>query len=195
MKTNKERIEMAATTIYAKHYKRGIPAKVMLKILKAEGIKFREIDCGEDFLGALIKNPNGSLYLFVNKSISNEGRKNFTIAHEFGHYTLQHLLTKSSFYCTENEIFCEDNISAQESEANCFANYYLLPRDRVRNEFCKWHNWRFKGYNKNFLFVNVENKKSYSDWKAISGKLTKMFDVSMITLKICLVELGLINNF
>ena len=79
---DRERIEKAAVDIYAKHYKRGVPAKVLPNIISAEGIKYREVDGAEKFLGALVKSPKDMLYICINKSIDNKGRKNFTIAHE-----------------------------------------------------------------------------------------------------------------
>lgn len=74
--------------------------------------------------------------LFVN---SNESvvRRNFTIAHELGHYLLGH--TSSSEY--ENLLFRkpleEQNDPIIEQEANCFAANLLVPehflRDVIKN--------------------------------------------------------------
>jgi len=192
---DKTKIEREAHDIYAKHYKRGVPAKVLHKIIAAEKIKLRHIDGGTDFLGALVKSPKGTLYINVNKNIDNIGRKNFTTAHELGHFVLQHHLQTASFFCGEREI-TEDGeaVSEQEKEANYFASCFLLPRDRVLNEFTNWYNWRFNQNSRIFLYVKTQGK-SYSDWKAISGKLTDKFEVSTAALKIRLIELGLINNF
>jgi len=40
---DKTRIETLASEIYSKHCKRGVPAKMLPKIVKAENIKFREM--------------------------------------------------------------------------------------------------------------------------------------------------------
>jgi len=196
MKTiNKIKIEQSAHEIYAKYYKTGIPAKALPKIMAYEKIKLREIDGGADFLGALIKNPKGFLYIAVNKNIENAGRKNFTAAHEFGHFVLQHHLQTASLFCGGKEI-TEDGeaVSEQEKEANYFASCYLLPRNKVMAEFTNWYRLRFNQDSKIFLYVKTQDK-SYSDWKAISSKLTDEFGVSTAALKIRLLELDLINNF
>jgi len=83
---NKAEVEAVASNIYSKHCKRGIPAKMLPKIIAAEKIKLREVDENNKFRGAFVQNPNGALYIFVNNGITNIGRKNFTIAHELGHF-------------------------------------------------------------------------------------------------------------
>lgn len=48
-----------------------------------------------DFVGALTKYSNGQSYIMLNRSIDNDGRKHFTIAHELGHFFLSHQLTQN----------------------------------------------------------------------------------------------------
>lgn len=188
-------IESAASAIYAKHVKRGSPAKMLPKIIAAEGIKLREVDGNDKFLGALVKSSKDVLYISVNKNIDNTGRKNFTLAHELGHYALQHYLHTASFICGEAEIMeAGEAVSDQEKEANYFASCFLLPKSRVTSEFTNWYIWHKGSNSKVYLYINPHGK-SYADWKAVSSQLTKKFDVSATALKIRLVELGLINNF
>ena len=187
--------EQTSLDLYVKHVKRGVPAKMMPKIIVAEGIKLREIDGGEKFSGALVKSPSGVMYININKNIDNTGRKNFTLAHELGHFALQHHLHTASFLCSENEISEDDEaISDQEKEANYFASCFLLPRNRVVSEFTKWFQWRISPNGRVFLNITPHGK-SYSEWKAISNTLQNKFDVSTTALKIRLVELVLINDF
>lgn len=192
---DKVRIEAEASAIYAKYFKRGSPASKLQKIIAVEGIKFREIDDNEQFLGALVKSSKGIWYIYINKNIEHIGRKNFTTAHELGHFVLQHTLHKTSFWCTESDI--NENGEAaheQEREADYFASCFLLPRDRVIREFTSWYKWKINQDSKVFLYINVHDK-SYFYWKAISSNLKKIFQVSETALKIRLVNLGLINNF
>jgi len=192
---NKEKIEKAASAIYSKHYNRGVPAEILSKIILAEGIKLREIEGCNTFLGSLIKTPNDTFYIFVNKGIANAGRKNFTLAHELGHFVLEHHLQTSSLICNENDIAEGGGAMVSiEQEANYFASCFLLPRDRLVKEFTNWFVWHNGSDSKAFLHVNVK-EKSYSNWKAVSSRLTKKFNVSTVALKIRLVEVGLINNF
>lgn len=190
---NKAEIESVATDIYSKHCKRGSPAKMLPKIIAAENIRLCEVKGNEKFLGAFFKQPNGALYICVNQGIDNIGRKNFTLAHELGHFALRHYLYSSSFTCAENEIDEEGEVnSKQEKEANYFASYFLLPKERVKKDFISRLQWRTQNFNSEFLAVSPRGK-SYSDWKAIGSKMTESFGVSEAALKIRLAELGLVR--
>ncbi|MFT7088141.1 MAG: hypothetical protein ACJAZX_001596 [Rickettsiales bacterium] len=84
-----------------------------------------------NFDGALAKNEDGKWGLFYNQNIRNIGRKNFTIAHELGHY-LCHRSFQEDFKCGNKEIYqSKENI---ETEANRFASYLLMPIDDFRQE-------------------------------------------------------------
>ncbi|MCL2246443.1 MAG: ImmA/IrrE family metallo-endopeptidase [Lentimicrobiaceae bacterium] len=188
---DKAKIESVATEMYSRHCKKGSPAKMLSKIISAEKIKLREIDGSENFLGAFFKQLNGQLYISVNKNIENTGRKNFTLAHELGHFALQHYLHTASFFCGENEITEENKaISDQEKEANYFASCFLLPKEKIKKNFIGKLQWRTKDFKREFLTV-LPRGKSYSDWKAISTGLMEKFEISEIVLKIRLTELGL----
>jgi len=189
---DRPKIENLATAIYSKHCKRGSPAKMLSKIIAAEQIKLREIDGNENFLGAFFKQPNGQLYIQVNQGIDNIGRKNFTLAHELGHFALQHYLHTASFFCAEIKEEGDVN-SEQEKEANYFASCFLLPREKIKKEFIRQLQWRTKDFSSGFLKVSVQDKKSYSDWKVVSSNLLKNYNISEIVLKIRLTELGLIR--
>jgi len=189
---DRTKIENLATTIYSKHCKRGSPAKMLSKIISAEKIKLKEIDDDKIFLGAFLKQPNGQFYIFVNQNIDNTGRKNFTLAHELGHFALQHYLHTASFFCAEIKEEGDVN-SEQEKEANYFASCFLLPREKINKNFIKNLQWRTKDNEIKFLAVPSPQGKIYSHWKAISSNLMKNFQVSEVVLKIRLTELGLVR--
>ena len=192
---DRPKIENLATAIYSKHCKRGSPAKMLSKIIAAEQIKLREIDGNENFLGAFFKQPNGQLYIQVNQGIDNIGRKNFTLAHELGHFALQHYLHTASFFCSGNEISEENKaISDQEKEANYFASCFLLPKEKIKKEFIRNLQWRTQDNKIKFLAVPSPHGKIYSHWKAISSNLIKDYQVSDVALKIRLTELGLVRR-
>ncbi|KAA6322753.1 hypothetical protein EZS27_027735 [termite gut metagenome] len=188
--TDRAKIE----NVYSKHCKKGSPAKMLPKIIAAEKIKLREIDGDDNFLGAFLKSSITAVpYIFVSKNIDNVGRKNFTLAHEFGHFALQHYLHTASFFCAENDIKEEGDVnSEQEKEANYFASCFLLPKEKTRKDFIRSLQWRTKNNSSEFLVVSPRGK-NYSDWKAISGNLMKKFQVSEIVLKIRLTELRLVE--
>ena len=187
---DRAKIENAATAIYLKHCKRGSPAKMLPKIIAAEKINLHEIDVDEKFLGAFIKNSTtNELCIIINKNIDNVGRKNFTLAHELGHFALQHYLQTASFFCAEIKEEGDAN-SEQEKEANYFASCFLLPKERVRKNFIKELQWQTKDNNREFWAVSTCGK-SYSVWKIIRNKLLKTFNVSEAALRIRLTELKL----
>jgi len=97
---------------------------------KKEAITIYPRDC-PNMDGALIKQDNGGWGLVYNQKIINEGRRNFTIAHELGHY-ICHRWQKDNFECGEKEFYgSPDQI---EQEANKFASYLLMPIDDFRKQ-------------------------------------------------------------
>lgn len=92
------------------------------RILKHLGLELIEKHLDNDISGILdIKN----FKIYVEESHS-QPRKNFTIAHELGHYCL-HQDVSDTF---EDKIFLRSNsIDLYESQANKFAAELLMPRD------------------------------------------------------------------
>jgi Zn-dependent peptidase ImmA (M78 family) len=80
--------------------------------------------------GCLIKNPD-HWALVYNENIVNTGRKNFTIAHELGHY-LCHRQQQDEFHCGDEELYRSDK--EIEKEADRFASYLLMPIDDFKKE-------------------------------------------------------------
>jgi len=80
--------------------------------------------------GCLIKNPD-HWALVYNQNIVNVGRKNFTIAHELGHY-LCHRQQKNEFRCGDEELYRSNK--EIEQEADRFASYLLMPIDDFKKE-------------------------------------------------------------
>lgn len=190
MKTNND-IAYIANEVLTKYVKRGGVYKVFQEIMKAEGIKFREVpSANSDFVGALTKANNGQTYIMINDAIDNEGRKHFTIAHELGHYFLLHQLKQNAFYCSKNEIVEEgcwkDPI---EQEANHFASCLLMPEEKVRNAFLAMLATSRKAKVKDYLCV--KNDWSFSVWCGIRDELTKRYGVSEAAMRYRLQQLKL----
>ena len=168
----KNTIEQIALNLYQKHFQRGSPASKIRKIIDNEGLWYSEIDGGKKFLGALSKIGDHPLHIQINQNIDNEGRKNFTIAHELGHYALDHHLTSSVFYCNEDHIKEEgDADNEQEKEANHFASCFLMQRQRVINEFTNWFSYNFPNQQRTFLYVNFSNPQSKKYWNLFPNSL------------------------
>lgn len=85
--------------------------------------------------GALLCASSGDAWtILINRSIDNKGRRNFTAAHEAGHF-LCHRLVQNSFECGPEAIdrfSTEDGEADLEEEANAFASQLLLPPNVVR---------------------------------------------------------------
>ncbi len=89
----------------------------------------------EGFDGLLKANKAKSKWLIVyNSATPSEGRKRFTIAHEFGHYIL-HRHQQDIFQCGDGDIETGDNNERDiEVEADLFASTLLMPLDDFRRQ-------------------------------------------------------------
>lgn len=93
---------------------------------------------GEDldgFDGLLKANKMRSKWLILyNSARQSDGRKRFTIAHEFGHYIL-HRHQQDIFECGDGDIETGDNNERDiEAEADLFASTLLMPLDDFRRQ-------------------------------------------------------------
>jgi Zn-dependent peptidase ImmA (M78 family) len=89
----------------------------------------------DGFEGMLAANRARTKWLIVyNSAIRSEGRKRFTIAHEFGHYIL-HRRVRDRFQCGGSDIETDDaNERDIEAEADKFASTLLMPLDDFRRQ-------------------------------------------------------------
>ena len=87
----------------------------------------------DDFDGLLKVNKSRTKWMILyNNAVSSEGRKRFTVAHEFGHYIL-HRYQQSEFTCGADDIETGDNRDI-ELEADLFASTLLMPLDDFRRQ-------------------------------------------------------------
>lgn len=87
------------------------------------------------FDGALFRAPQGKVGwgIFYNSRISSQGRINFTLAHELGHFLLHRLAHPNGIKCGEQDMVRWDSSYAQlEQQANTFAANLLMPLDDFR---------------------------------------------------------------
>jgi len=84
--------------------------------------------------GALVPSEAGPRrWGIIFNSSQNKGRKNFTIAHEFGHYLLHRHLADQGIYCDEESII-QRNGKGIEQEADEFAANLLMPLNDFRTQ-------------------------------------------------------------
>lgn len=87
------------------------------------------------FDGALFRAPEGKSGwgIFYNNRISSQGRVNFTLAHELGHFLLHRLAHPGGIRCGEQDMVRWDSEYGQiEQQANTFAANLLMPLDDFR---------------------------------------------------------------
>lgn len=85
--------------------------------------------------GMLAANQARSKWLILyNSAVRSQGRKRFTIAHEFGHYIL-HRHQQDRFECGNDDIETGDNNERDiETQADLFASTLLMPLDDFRRQ-------------------------------------------------------------
>ena len=190
MMTSRE-VEQAATTIFEQYVQSGNSYKQLLNIMQAERIKFRDVlSINSAFVGVLTYGNNGQCYVMVNQGIDNPGRRNFTIAHELGHYFLKHQLQSNSFYCCDDKITEEAQTADRiEHEANHFASCFLMPEQKIKSAFLSILANSRKAKIKDFL--HVKNNYTFSIWCSIRESLMKRYGVSEAALRYRLKELEL----
>lgn len=94
-------------------------------------------DALSSFDGALFRAPAGAKGwgIIYNNAITSQGRINFTLAHELGHYLLHRLAYPEGMRCGQQDIVrWEPTYRQVEREANTFAAYLLMPFDDYRRQ-------------------------------------------------------------
>lgn len=188
---NNSEIEHMANEVLVKYHKKGGSFQCFNDILIGENIKLKEVKGAKvNFVGCLTNYLNQQAYILINDQIDNVGRKNFTIAHELGHYFLQHQKHNTSIFCTDNDIAEEGHQSNPiEREANCFASCFLMPEEKVKAAFPIILENRSRKKIKDFLVVR--NDYTYGVWLLIRDELTKRYGVSEAALRYRLQQLKL----
>jgi len=89
------------------------------------------------FDGMLAPNPSGNREwgIFYNDSIRSRGRRNFTLAHELGHYLLHRTAYPDGLRCTSRNMGdWSTEVGQIEGEANTFASFLLMPLNDFREQ-------------------------------------------------------------
>jgi Zn-dependent peptidase ImmA (M78 family) len=97
------------------------------KIMKSEGISFRDVDLPDEISGVLdMRDPSFPIILVDKKH--HENRQRFSIAHELGHYFLHSMngvhMDKQTFFRSQ---LSSSGTDTKEKEANRFAAELLMP--------------------------------------------------------------------
>ncbi|ACJ31126.1 Conserved hypothetical protein [Shewanella piezotolerans WP3] len=130
-----EELEINTLPIIPKEVVKAIDSEHYRVVLEPQSFK------SESILGKAEGNNDGAL-IYVNANIKDEGRYNFTVAHELGHVVL-HIMNrkKLSFECGKDAFKSYYN-DPSEREANGFASGLLMPKQLISPLTDGDINWR-----------------------------------------------------
>ncbi|MBK7997386.1 MAG: ImmA/IrrE family metallo-endopeptidase [Verrucomicrobia bacterium] len=132
-------VERQADEVLSAYEVRTAPVDV-LAIANAEGIELAEGDYAEPFCGRIEYHRDvGTFVLFHPRleTAKNPGRARFSIAHELGHYFLEHhraLLMSGQSHNSTSNFICDDVL---EREADEFAAALLIPSFALRQRLAR----------------------------------------------------------
>lgn len=140
------------------------------------GLTVRFEQFSDDLSGVLMRKPEGTIVAVNTYHVP--ARQRFTIAHEIGHFVLQH---KGDLFVDQTVLNRRDGrssyaIDAQEIEANAFAAALLMPRQLVKDELLSL-----------VKSVGIEQRK-------LATEMARRFQVSEQAMSFRLVNLGLITS-
>lgn len=180
-------IENIANQVLNNYVLKGGAYKQFEKICDSENIKYNEIEADENkFCGIFTKYLDEQNHIIINSNIDNEGRKNFTKAHELGHYFLDHQLQGHDAHINEEGL----NKDPIECEADYFATCLLMPEEKITNAFKSILYNASRGRITEHLSVT---KSTYGIWCGIRDQLTKRYGVSEEALRFRLKSLNLVK--
>lgn len=102
------------------------------EIANAENLMIKEEDT-KGHIGRIFIEGDAGI-ITIDSKIKEEGRKNFTIGHEFGHFRLA---KEREFYCNNSDIMNFWQHKNHEQESNIFAAELLMPEEWIK-QFVKW---------------------------------------------------------
>lgn len=127
-------IESLAESLGCRFYENGVVN--LSRIAHSKKISFVNGTYGDYFVGQLVHRKN-KFHIVLNDDLlsnSESGRVRFTIAHELGHYFIDHHRRKLSrgISLSHGEGLSEQDCRQIEIEANHFAAHLLMPGKRFR---------------------------------------------------------------
>ena len=108
-------------------------------ILEKEGIEYEEADYFPDDVDAMIIPTEGAIVAVVNMK-QHPNRRRFSLAHELGHYFMNHDRSEVLDRMTvdwEEVRQCRNSKDPQESEADIFASELLIPLAFLKKVYTK----------------------------------------------------------
>jgi Zn-dependent peptidase ImmA (M78 family) len=88
------------------------------------------IEADADSYDGFLKRSTSGTKIFINKNVPSLGRKNFTLAHEIGHYCIPS--HRGNYQCSKQDLNPFKTNTTVEKEANEFASELLLPSNLLK---------------------------------------------------------------
>ncbi|TAX37121.1 ImmA/IrrE family metallo-endopeptidase [Rhizobium leguminosarum] len=121
----------------------------------------------DSFEGLMARQEGSSCWVIgINENIEFAPRRNFTLAHEIGHF-IGHRYKKSLFQCNFENL--QDYSNAYEKEANEFAAHILMPADIVR-AFDKEHKFTHANVTELAKSMGVSRSAAAYRWVELSRR-------------------------
>lgn len=159
-------IERLANGILEVNIQKNPPIQIIDRIMLQHDILFQEIPEAEEFCGIFfVKGDKKGI--IVNSNLYSR-RKNFTIAHELGHYFLDHPLSETgTILCDQNAVFGKDKPEI-EKEADYFAACLLMPETLVMEQFSYLKNTQLIFSTNDFYQLKPEVTELLSEYFQVS---------------------------
>ena len=178
-----------------------VPLDKICELLKERSslVVKRNTQLNKGVLGQISFGPD--VIIIDDLQASTPERVRFTLAHEIGHFVLEHYKFMSREACHDEDIDLErpDKMSLKdvgriEWQANFFASCLLLPKQQFTSEFLRQavqHDLSDRGYG--LLYLD-EQKCNLDTYYSITSQLMKKFHVSRSVVKLRLLKLGFLKE-
>lgn len=200
---DKEELEELSFSVLSKiKYKTGpVPLEDICEFLKDKlGLVVqRNFQLNKGVLGCIAFGPD--VISIDDFQASSSERARFTLAHEIGHFILEHRKFMVRESCHEEDIEVEylDSVSLKdvrrmEWQANYFASCLLLPREQFKKEFFRQavlHDLFDRGHG--LLYLD-DQKCNVDTFFEVTSPLVQKFQVSRSVVKLRLLKMRFLNE-
>ena len=186
----KKEIELLAIEILLKYQINENPGRQIKKIVCGEGIELIDYhEWAEEVCGRFMY-INDTPVIYYNAKHT-EHMQVFTIAHELGHYFLNHLDdTEPETICLNRDFERMDDSSDEkakkEVEAHFFASCLLIPLHLLKPKFDEFMSWNGRT---GVLYVDKQ-QCNFLDYKSCISRMNLYFFASESAIRYRLINLG-----
>jgi len=178
-----------------------VPLDSICEVLNKQAglIVKRNAQLGNGILGQISFGPD--VISIDNLQASIPERVRFTLAHEIGHFALEHRRFMVRESCHDEDLDAENSetvnlkdVRRMEWQANYFASCLLLPKEQFEREFFRQaHLQELSDRGYGLLYLD-DQKCNIDTFYKVTAPLVKEFQVSRSVIKLRLLKLGFLNQ-